>query len=259
MVRDIRDVRVARSWLGAERRLSAIVLPDPMQHVVNGIRLAPVVDQIDDEGREGANDKGDGGDVDGAQALHCPVEQVRRRPTANLRTAGEWGSFAAGRPLAGGVGSMSGIRRVASGGVVRTPRMPPKPIRTARRKPSDFMIVRCIASASAFGLRGTCLRSPRNQSLVLLRARGNLLIGIFTVDTILLLGIHDRGVNAVEQLGSMRNGRSAPRRPIDRIGAATNSDTTRGGPERRVPPEAVLAALALDVIRSYTSRSMYTS
>ena len=44
-------------------RESAILLPDPMQQVVNGIAAQPLVDGCGNGGREGANDKGDGGDI----------------------------------------------------------------------------------------------------------------------------------------------------------------------------------------------------
>lgn len=43
----------------------AVVFLDPAQHVVDGIAAAPVVDDINDDGREGANDEGKGGDIEG--------------------------------------------------------------------------------------------------------------------------------------------------------------------------------------------------
>ena len=47
-------------------RESAILLPDSMQQIVNGIASKPPVGGCGNGGREGANDKGDGGDVEGA-------------------------------------------------------------------------------------------------------------------------------------------------------------------------------------------------
>ncbi len=56
-----------RAFVGsAGERESAILLPDPMQQVVNGIASKPLDDGSDNDGREGANDKGKGGNVEGA-------------------------------------------------------------------------------------------------------------------------------------------------------------------------------------------------